>query len=125
MAGTFAASAQIYDSLGQSHTVTINYTKSAANSWGYSMTVPGADVTGGVPGTPTVIATGTLGFSNLGVLTTVNGGAAADVVITAPAWASGAAATNFTWDLVNPGATPALTGFASASATSSCCRSAP
>lgn len=112
---TFAASAQIFDSLGQSHVVTINYTKTAANAWNYTMTVPGADVTGGTPGTPSAINTGSVTFNNLGVLTAP----AADVVVTAPAWSNGAAATNFTWDLVNPTTTPALTGFASASATAS------
>lgn len=119
VATTFAASAQIFDSLGQSHVVTINYTKSAANTWGYTMTVPGAEVSGGTPGTPFTIATGTVGFNNAGVLTTVNGGAAADVVVTAPTWANGAAATNFSWDLVDATSVPTLTGYAAASATSS------
>jgi flagellar hook protein FlgE len=112
---TFAASAQIFDALGQSHVVTINYTKTAANAWSYSMSVPGADVAGGTPGTPTVINSGAVTFSGLGVLTAP----AADVVVTSPAWANGATATNFSWDLVNAGTTPALTGFASPSATSS------
>jgi flagellar hook protein FlgE len=112
---TFAASAQIFDSLGQAHVVTINYTKTAANAWSYSMSVPGADVAGGTPGTPTVINTGNVTFSAQGVLTAP----AADVLITAPAWANGAAATNFSWDLVNAGQAPALTGYASPSATSS------
>ena len=39
---TFNSSVQIYDSLGNSHTVQVTYTKTAANTWGLSATVPGA-----------------------------------------------------------------------------------
>ena len=41
--------------------------------------MPGADVTGGTAGTPFSLATGTLAFNGLGKLSTVNGGAPADV----------------------------------------------
>jgi flagellar hook protein FlgE len=116
---TFTASVQIYDSLGQSHVVTIAYTKTGPGAWSYTMSVPGEDVAGGTPGTPSQIATGTLSFNAQGRLAQVNGGAAADVVITAPAWANGAAATNFTWDLVDANNVSTLTGFGSPSATSS------
>ena len=83
------------------------------------MSVPGEDVTGGTLGTPQVVGSGTMAFSPTGVLNQVNGGAVADVVITSPAWRNGAAPMNFTWDLVDAAGTPSLTGFASASATSS------
>jgi flagellar hook protein FlgE len=116
---TFVTSIQIYDSLGVSHVATATYTKTAPNAWTYAITVPGADVTGGTAGTPFQIANGTLGFNNLGRLTTVNGGAAADVTITSPTWSSGAAAVNFTWDLVAANGQPALTGYSSPSSTSS------
>jgi flagellar hook protein FlgE len=88
-------------------------------AWGYSVSVPGAEVTGGTVGTPFVVGTGTLAFDNLGKLTTVNGGAPADVTITSPTWRSGAAAVNFAWDVVDANGTPSLTQYASASATSS------
>ena len=118
-ASTFTASVQIYDALGVAHVATITYTKSGPGAWGYAITVPGAEVTGGTPGTPFSIGTGTVGFNGAGVLTTVNGGAAADVTITSPAWASGATATNFTWDLVNTNNVASLTGYAAPSATAS------
>ena len=38
----------------------INFTKTGAGAWDYSMTVPGAEVTGGTAGTPFSIGTGTL-----------------------------------------------------------------
>jgi flagellar hook protein FlgE len=41
---SYSTSIDVYDSLGNSHVVTVDFTKSAANTWGYTMTVPGADV---------------------------------------------------------------------------------
>jgi flagellar hook protein FlgE len=116
---TFSASVQVFDALGDSHVASINYTKTGPGAWSYTVTVPGDEVTGGTAGTPFPIATGTVGFNGTGQLTTVNGGPAADVVITSPAWANGAAPTNFTWDIVDAQNVPQLTGFASASATAS------
>ena len=116
---TFTASIQLYDSLGDPHVATATFTKTAVGGWNYGVTLPGAEVTGGTTGTPYSVATGTLGFDNLGKLTTVNGAAPADVTITSPAWKNGAAAVNFSWDLVDPNGAPSLTQYASASATSS------
>jgi flagellar hook protein FlgE len=115
----FTASIQLYDALGEPHVATITYTKTAAGAWDYAMTVPGEEVTGGTAGTPFQIANGTVSFDAQGRLAQVNGGAAADLVVTAPAWANGAAATNFTWDLVDANGVASLTGFGSPSATSS------
>jgi flagellar hook protein FlgE len=117
---TLTTSVQIYDALGEAHVATITYTKqAAAGSWAYSVTVPGAEIAGGVAGTPFQVANGTLAFNNNGVLTTVNGAAPADVTINTPAWTNGAAASTWTWDLVDANNVPSLTGFASPSATSS------
>lgn len=115
----FTAAVQLYDSLGVPHVATITYTKTGAGAWDYTITVPGEDVTGGTPGTPFPISNGTLTFDGQGRLQQVNGGAAADVNIPAPAWSNGAAATNFTWDLVDANNVASLTGFGSPSATSS------
>ena len=112
---TFTAAVQIYDALGAVHVATITYTNTGPGAWGYDISVPGAEVTGGTPGTPSSIATGTIAFDANGNLTTP----AADVVVTSPAWANGAAATNFTWDLFDANGTAALTGYAGVSATSS------
>jgi len=115
----FSASVQIFDSLGVSHVASLNYIKTGAGAWSYKVTVPGEDVTGGTPGTPSQLAAGTLTFSGAGVLTAVNGLPPADVAITGPAWANGAAATNLSWDIVDASGKGVLTGFSSASATSS------
>jgi len=39
----WSTSLDVYDSLGQSHTVTFTFTKTAANTWNYQLTVPAAD----------------------------------------------------------------------------------
>ncbi|MCC7034579.1 MAG: flagellar hook protein FlgE [Acidobacteria bacterium] len=116
---TFSSAVQIYDSLGQPHVATITYTKTGAGAWGYDITVPGDEITGGTAGTPFSIGNGTLAFDAQGRLSQVNGGGIADVVIAGPAWANGAAPTPFTWDLVDANGVASLTGFGSPSATSS------
>jgi flagellar hook protein FlgE len=116
---TFIASVQLYDALGEPHVATVTFTKTGVAAWSYGVTVPGADVTGGTPGTPFSIATGSIGFDPLGKLSSVNGGAPADVPVTSPAWKNGAAAVNFTWDIVDANGQTGITQFAAASATSS------
>src|SRR4029453_12556393 len=93
--------------------------QAAAGAWGYQVTVPGAEVTGGTAGTPFSVATGTLGFGPTGQLTSVNGGAPADVSIATPTWTDGAATSSLSWNIVEPNGSFTLTGFAIASATSS------
>jgi len=112
----FTSSVQVYDALGAAHVVTINFDRSAAGAWTYTATVPAVDVTG-VAGAPVTLATGNLTFNGAGVLTAP----AADIVINGPAtWANGAAPNNFTWDIFPPPSnTPAITSYASPSATSS------
>jgi flagellar hook protein FlgE len=58
----------IFDSLGTSHTLSVNYTKTAANTWTYAVTVPSSDITGGT-GTTTTVGSGTLVFDGSGALT--------------------------------------------------------
>ncbi len=112
---TFTASVQIYDALGDVHVATVTYTNTAPGAWGYDISVDGGDVTGGTAGTPVSIGTGNMTFGPTGLMTAP----AADVVITSPTWANGAAPTNFTWDLYDANNQPSLTGYAATSATSS------
>jgi flagellar hook protein FlgE len=124
----FTAAVQIYDALGAPHVATVTYTKgAAAGAWTYSMTVPGAEITGGTAGTPFPIASGTVQFNAAGQLATITatapatggGTPPADVTITTPAWMNGAAASTITWDIVDQNNVASLTGYASPSATSS------
>jgi flagellar hook protein FlgE len=115
----FTSSLQLYDALGVPHVATLNFAKTGPGAWSYTITVPGEDVSGGTAGTPSTNHTGTLGFSSLGALTTVDGAAAADVAITSPTWANGAAATNFAWDLLDANGQASITGYSAPSATAS------
>lgn len=111
-ADNFAGSIEVYDSLGVSHIVSVNFTKTSnAGEWTYSMSLPDSDVT-----SPVTPVTGTLNFDTSGKL--VNPpveGPFPTFAITG--LSSGAADMNITWNLYN-GATPRLTGFAQTSAIS-------
>ncbi|HUI76046.1 MAG TPA: flagellar hook protein FlgE [Candidatus Acidoferrum sp.] len=92
--GTFSTSVAVYDSLGGSHILTYNFTKTAANNWTYAITIPAADV--GATGNPVTIDTGTLTFNGAGQLTAP----AANVTgVTAAALADGANDLTFNWNL--------------------------
>jgi len=110
---TYSTPLTVYDSLGNSHVLTFNYTKTGTNAWSYQITLPAAD-TGGT-GNPTVVSSGNLVFNSSGNLTTPAGNI---TCITIAGLADGAASMNLTWDLspTNGGAT--LTQVASASSTS-------
>ena len=119
VAATFSSSVQIYDGLGSPHVVTITYTKTGAGAWTYVATVPGAEVTGGTPGTPFQLGTGALTFNATGNLATVGGAAPADVTLVTPTWTNGAGVSTLVWDLVDANNVASLTSFTAASATSS------
>jgi len=65
---SFSQPVEVYDSLGENHVVTLNFQKTAANTWTYTATVPGQDLTAGTAGTPSQVATGTLTFDSQGNL---------------------------------------------------------
>ena len=45
--GTFSTAIVVHDALGASHVLTYNFTRTAANAWGYTITVPAADLAPG------------------------------------------------------------------------------
>jgi flagellar hook protein FlgE len=92
--GVFSTTITVYDSLGQSHAATVNFTNTAANTWTYGITLPAADATG-LP----VNNTGTLTFNQSGGLVTP----AANVTgISFPGLTDGASTLTFNWDLYSP-----------------------
>lgn len=96
--GTYTTPIQVVDSLGEVHTLSITYTKTGANTWGYTVTIPGADLQNPAPPQET-LATGTLQFdATTGRL--LNGAA---VPINIPALANGATAQLITWNQVSNG----------------------
>ncbi len=109
----FSTSIEVFDSLGISHVVSVNFTKTAnPNEWDYSVDFPGADLTSGTAAS----TTGTINFDQNGQLIVPT---ASDVppVLSATGLANGAADMDITWNLFN-GPTPRLTQFAQPSATS-------
>jgi len=63
---SFSAPIQVFDSLGESHTLSVNFTKTDTNTWTYTVTIPAADLqTGGT----TTLAQGTMTFDGNGNLT--------------------------------------------------------
>jgi flagellar hook protein FlgE len=111
-AGTpYSTTQAVYDSLGESHVLTFNYTMSAANTWTYQVTMPAAD-TGGT-GAPTVLASGTLNFDSNGNLTSPTG----TVPVSIGGLADGAADMSAAWSLTDPSGNSLLTQVASPSTT--------
>jgi flagellar hook protein FlgE len=111
-ADTFATSIEVFDTLGTSHLVSIDFTKTAtAGEWSYSMNVPGADVTAAL--TP---ITGTINFDSSGKL--ANPPATGPFpVLAITGLTSDAADMAVTWNLYN-GTSPRLTQFGAKSAAS-------
>jgi len=98
--GTFSSTITMYDSLGQSHAATIDFTNTAANTWSYSISLPPGDATG----TP-VNNTGTLTFNSSGALLTP----AANVTgISFPSLSDHANDLTFNWSLYGTNGTPTL-----------------
>jgi len=109
---SFSTSVQVYDSLGQAHTLTFTFTQSGTpNQWNYSVSVPNADVSSGTF-TP---VTGTLTFDSNGNLTSPAAGAPVAIPITG--LADGASDMNISWSLYN-GSSPDITQYDQSSAAS-------
>jgi flagellar hook protein FlgE len=104
---TFSTPVQIFDSLGQSHQVTVSYSKTATNTWSYSVNLPGGDATG-VPSNNT----GTLTFDSSGKLVSPTGSVNN---ITFPTLVDGASDLSFNWNLNNSSGTPTISQLAAAS----------
>ncbi|MCC7155314.1 MAG: flagellar hook protein FlgE [Bryobacterales bacterium] len=107
---TFSTSIEVFDSLGNSHNVSVSFTKSAtANEWDYSATFPDADLT--APFTP---VTGTVTFGADGKLVSP---AVTDAMpeLQVTGLADGASDMALTWNLYN-GSVPRLTQYSQPSA---------
>jgi flagellar hook protein FlgE len=110
--GTFSTSVSVNDALGGTHVLTYNFTKTAANTWTYAITIPGADVG---QANPVTLNTGTMTFDGNGNLLTP----AANVTgITVNNLADGANPLTFNWNLYDANGNGLLTQVSGASATS-------
>lgn len=111
---TFSEPIEVYDSLGNSHVVTLDFWKTASATpttpaqWTWSASVPAAD------GATT--STGTLEFDQNGNLVSPSS-AAASPTITITGLTDGASDLTFNWNLYNSG-NPTITQYAQASSMS-------
>jgi flagellar hook protein FlgE len=111
--GSFSTSVAVHDSLGASHVLTYNFTKTGPNAWSYAITIPAADV--GSSGAPVTVKAGTLAFNGSGQLVAP----AADVTgITIAGLADGASNLTFNWNVLDANGGGLLTQVAGPSATS-------
>ena len=100
----------IYDSLGTSHVLTVNFEKTGTNTWSYSVNVPAAD-TGA---TTSEITSGNLTFDTSGNLTSPVSPVAVDI----QGFADGAASMMMNWNLKDSSGNSSVTQTSLASTTS-------
>ncbi|HEV2447161.1 MAG TPA: flagellar hook protein FlgE [Candidatus Sulfopaludibacter sp.] len=94
----FTTPVTVYDSLGTSHVLTLDFQKTGANTWNYQVLIPGEDISGGTAGTPFAIsgASGTLTFDSSGQLTSPAAGS--PIAFSIPGLTDGAADMNLSWN---------------------------
>lgn len=113
--GAFSTPIQVVDSLGNTHILTMTFTKTAANAWSYAAS---SDVSGA-----TTTGTGTLTFDTVGKLISMTppaGGAPpSNTTITITGLGNGSSNMSIKWDLLAAdGVTPTLTQTTGTSASS-------
>jgi len=114
----FSMPMTIYDSLGTSHVLTLNFTKTGPNAWNATVTIPGEDV-GQTAGTPVDLGVSqALTFGQDGKLTDPPFGTPIDISITGLADGAADTATPIQWNLYNADGTGRVTQFGQSSASS-------
>jgi flagellar hook protein FlgE len=104
---TFSSPVEIFDSLGQSHQLTVNYIKTATNTWNYTVTLPPGEATGAP-----INNTGTMIFDSTGLLISPSG---AEDNIIFPGLTDGASDLNMSWAIGRFTGKPTITQVASSS----------
>jgi flagellar hook protein FlgE len=108
--GTFQSPISVYDSLGDSHVLTVTYTLTGPNTWSYNVTIPSSDIQGGT-GSTTQVGTGTLTFNSSGQLVSPT----SPIALSTGALSDGASGLNLNWQLTDANGNSLLTQTASAS----------
>jgi flagellar hook protein FlgE len=111
---TFSVPLHVIDSLKQSHSLTVTFTRSAAaGTWSYDITIPGEDVGSTDPSVSVASGTDALTFDGNGLLVTP----AADITdISVTGLANGAMDLDLTWNLFTAAGAGRLSQYATASA---------
>jgi flagellar hook protein FlgE len=126
-AGTGSTNLTWSTDAGANGTAAVAAVPAVVNTWGYSVTIPAADLGGSSTAAPVTLASGTLVFNGDGTLKSITptGGSAslANPTITVPpngsVYADGANQGAFTWHLTNSSGTGLLTQEAAANSTAS------
>ncbi len=106
----FSSPVTLYDSLGEAHVSSVNFTKTGASTWSYSVAIPSGDATG----TP-VNNTGTLTFDQSGNLVSPPGNVAG---VTFPGMKDGAKDLTLNFNLYGASGSPLISQTAGTSNTS-------
>lgn len=122
---TATSTLAVYDSLGGAHNLDVTYTNISPGSWGYTITVPNADLSTGGAGS-TQVSSGTLSFNSSGSLVMPGTPPATSIAITIPpaatpavTFADGAASLPIKWDMLDASGNSTISATATTSATSS------
>lgn len=114
---TTSSQISVYDSLGNTQTLNVQFTETAPNTWSYAVTLPasaGSLASGGSSsGSDVTLGSGTLNFDSSGALTSTT-----PITLSGFTPSDGAATMNLTWDLADASGNGLVTQSALASATS-------
>lgn len=117
--GTFSTPVEVVDSLGVTHVLTFQFTKTADGKWGYDVLIPGADV-GDTDPLVSIFSsppTTTLDFDATGKLTAPDSDPGT-IDLTVTGLVSGANDLSISWSLYNAAGQPTITQFAQKSSVS-------
>jgi len=114
--GAFSTPVEIVDSLGVTHTLTVNFTKTGENTWDYEVTIPGEEVAAGTSGTAYSVTTDTLTFDENGLLT--DPAAPSTVAISIAGLTSGASDLSIEWALYDDSGASLMTQYSAESSLS-------
>ncbi len=108
---------QVTDTLGNEQPLNFTFTKTAANSWSYDVTIPSGNLAGGTAGTQTSILSspGTVSFDSSGNLTS----STSPVTLSTAALADGASPLSINWSMLGASGSPLITQYSEASSSSS------
>jgi flagellar hook protein FlgE len=111
----FSTTVQVYDTLGFAHTVSLTFTKTGSNSWGWDASVPATDVGGASTDPSSSIGSGSFSFSSAGILTDPTENATLDIT----GLANGASNMQMEFQILDTNGAPRFTGNSGTSAVSS------
>jgi flagellar hook protein FlgE len=110
---------QVIDSLGNTHTLSVDFTKTAANTWSYNVTVDGGDLKGGTLGQQTSLLStpGSISFDTSGNMSASS--TTSPVALNLTSLADGAANMSINWNLFDTNGNGTVTQYAQANTASS------